>query len=240
MTKKQQLKPADNEYRCQRCWSEKDINLYPRSLFLGSEAKGFIILCEKCKGEAPQGEGNEDAFEDLFLRFASPKEFIQHYDAQSEAEALDKWCSEKGVDSAAVQVEEKGDKVRGDDTVEEGKDQQAPFGYELDDSTLKIINVDGEVVKQIFEEYLSGRTMESIARSLDNNAGGEGCGWGVGAVRDILKNPVYAGYDFKGSEAVKADHEPLIDRELFNNVQERIQRNIRNPRYRSKPLILVD
>jgi hypothetical protein len=239
MSKAQQLNPKGMDYRCERCWSEKDINLSPKSEFLGSHTKGFVILCERCKGEAPQGKGKEDAFENLFLKFASPKEFIQYYDSQSEAEAFEKWCETRGVDPSEVQVVDE-EEVEEDVSMGNVEDHDAPFGYELINGMLTIINGDADVVHHIYDHYMSGHTMESIARGLVKSREGKGNGWNVGVVRDILKNPAYAGYEFKGGDVKKAEHPPIIPKDLFNSVQERIQRNIRNPRYRAKPLILGD
>lgn len=239
MSKAQQLNHKEMDYRCQRCWSEKDINLYPKSEFLGRHAKGFVILCERCKCEAPLGDGKEDAFENLFLKFASPKEFIQYYESENQAEAFEKWCETRGLDPSEVQVVDE-EEVNEGPSLGNVEDHNAPFGYEVNNGMLKIINVDAEIVQHIYDQYLSGQTMEAIARNLVKNSEGEGNGWSVGVVRDILKNPAYAGYEFKGGDVKKAEHPPIIPQELFNSVQERIQRNIRNPRYRAKPLILGD
>jgi hypothetical protein len=206
---------------------------------MGNNAKGFVILCERCRGEAPKGEGNEDAFENLFLRFASPKELIQHYDSQSEAEALEKWCETRGLDVTEIQVKEEVE-INEEASPDSIGDVDVPFGYELQSSMLKIINDDAEVVQHIYDQYMTGHTMEAIARDLVKSREGKGNGWNVGLVRNILKNPLYAGYDFKGGEVVKVESPCIVEEELFNSVQERIQRNIRNPRYRAKPLVLGD
>lgn len=227
------------DYRCERCWSEKDINLYPKSEFMGDHVDGFVILCERCKSEAPGGGGKEKEFEDLFLKFASPKEFILYHGATGESEAMEKWRGNRDRQDSGDIVEQGGDSHE-EDFLDEVDGADVPFGYELRNDMLQIINDDASVVQNIFDRYQSGQTMESIARALANNQERSGMGWNVGVVRIILKNPVYAGYEFKGGEAVKANHDPIIERKLFNSVQERIQRNIRNPRHRAKPLILGD
>ncbi len=239
MSKAQQLNPNTMEYRCERCWSEKDINLFPKSEFLGRHAKGFVILCERCKGEAPQGKGKEEAFENLFLKFASPKEFIQFYNAKSQAEAFESWCEKRGLDASDLQVVEE-EEAQEESSLGEVEVSDVPYGYELNDGMLKVINDDTDIIPHIYDQYMSGHTMEAIARGLVIGREGKGNGWSVKVVRDILKNPVYAGYDFRGGEVVRVEHQPIIDRELFNSVQQRIQKNIRNPRYRAKPLILGD
>jgi hypothetical protein len=227
----------DEEYRCERCWSESNINLHPRKEFLGEEAKGFVILCERCKGEIPTDK-DPTVFEDLFLRFASTKEFIQHYHATSEQEAHRLWISElKGDDPSSEK--ENGNEYNRDVEVENSQ-EDTPFGYDLMDGVLIKVERDAEVVMSIYESYLSGKTMEKIARELLRDNGNSSTKWNLNEIRGILKNPIYAGYEFKGSDVVLADHEAIVDKETFNNVQKRIVRNIRNPKYIYEPLVLGD
>lgn len=227
----------DGDYRCERCWSEKNINLYPRSDFLGGDANGFAILCDRCKSEAPK-EKDLKKFENLFLRFASTKEFLLNYNATSEQEALMSWCKEMQIDESPIETISP-NKEKNHDEVG-GLDQKIPFGYELRGDTLTINPKDADVVRGIFDSYLSGNTMEKIARELLKDAGNESIKWSLNEVREILKDPTYAGYEFKGSNVVLGVHEVIVDKATFNRVQKRIVRNIRNPKYLYKPLILGD
>jgi site-specific DNA recombinase len=103
----------------------------------------------------------------------------------------------------------------------------------LNDNTLTINPEKAENVKIIYQKYLDGNTMERIARSLKGEASP-----GTLTVREILKDPVYAGYIFKGQDVIKGSHEPIIDSKTFNSVQIKIVRNIRNPKYVYEPLHL--
>ena len=219
------------QYRCDRCWTSDDINLYPKSMFLKEDTAGFVILCNNCKSETPI-EAPREIFEDLFLRFASPKELIAHYDAHTEKEAKTMWCKEHKVDNANYETEDM--EVTGEiENAETDQENEAPFGYEECDGKLSINQRDAEVIMSIFQKYLEGNTMERIARSLD-------CDPPINTqkVREILKNPVYAGYQFQGQELKKGSQEAIIKGETFNSVQQKITRNIRNPKYMYKPLEL--
>jgi hypothetical protein len=235
MKGKKQKDSHNGDYRCERCWSEDDINLFPRSQFIEGDAKGFVILCEKCKGEAPS-EKEEEIFDNLFLRFASPKEFIQTYNAGNEKEARKLWALEmEGKEPALENSSE--------DTTNEREgvgvtDEIIPFGYELVDERLTVSQKSADLVKEIYRSYLSGKTMEKIARDLTKQD--ESIKWSLNEIREILKNPNYAGYKFQGANVIIANHEAIIDAETFNQVQQRIVRNIRNPKYLYKPLELGD
>lgn len=234
---KEQLPEYDDvnpEYRCQRCWSTKDINLYPKSNFIDGNEKAFVILCERCFTEAPRGE-DEKIFNNLFLRFASIKEFIKYYNVKNEAEAMECWCNEFGIERTHVIQSARIDIIE-EQTIE-NKEEPSPFGYEMEEGRLKVNPKEIRTVQKIFKIYLSGRTMEWISRNLSREDENE-CSLGLETVRAILKDPIYAGYVFKGKELIRGEHDPVIDRETFNKVQQKIQRNIRNPKYRYDPLVL--
>lgn len=238
ITKEQQSRHDDVklEYRCERCWSSKDINLYPKSIFLGENEGGFVILCNRCRQEAPVDVENEILFEELFLKFATVKELVKHYNVKYENEAIDIWCKERGVDSSILE----------DDTVEDPPTPQrienekllTPLGYELLEGKLSVKEDEAKKIRIIFNQYLSGKTMEWIARNLSKESEVGEKYFSVRMVRAVLKDPIYAGYIFIGKEIVRGEHEPIIDKEKFNKVQQRMIRNIRNPKYLYEPLIL--
>ena len=235
MKNKKQKESPDGDYRCERCWSEDKINLFPRSQFLDKDAKGFVILCERCKEEAPF-DSDESEFEQLFLKFSSQKEFIQYYNAENKSEAMKLW--KKEMEGEVVLTTEP-DEVSEKEMQSVGEeDEIIPFGYDLKNGSFSINKHEKEIIANIFESYLSGKTMEKIARELSKK--NEGVGWSLNEIREILKNPIYAGYKFQGAEVVKARHEAIIKAETFNKVQQKIQRNIRNPKYRQNPLVLGD
>lgn len=130
----------------------------------------------------------------------------------------------------------------------------APFGYnkvkiQHEKGYTLEPNKDAETVKQIFDMYLN-QNMGSmkIARYLNNNGikAPDGGDWQYSIVRQLLKRKTYAGYVTYGNmttvktkkdgkvtksrkkneEAliVKGRHEPLIDEESFNIVQERLKK----------------
>jgi uncharacterized protein (DUF302 family) len=233
MSNKKQHNPPDGNYRCERCWSEKNINLFPRSQFV-DDAKGFVILCEKCKSESPS-EKDEKIFDNLFLRFASPKEFIQYYNVENEKEAKELWNQERDGKELVFDNTPK-DSTNDGERVGIGE-KKTHIGYEVIDDALIINQGQAELVKEIFKSYLTGKTMEKISRDLKKKGAKI---FSLNEVREILKDPTYAGYKFRGTEIIKAEHDAIIDPETFNKVQQKIVRNIRNPKYLYKPLELKD
>lgn len=114
------------------------------------------------------------------------------------------------------------------------------FGYDIQGKTY-VPNADAALVRQIYADYLAGKPVISIARSLGNN----GIRTRRGNLPDnrfvdyILANPVYIGkirwskdgksYYGRGGDTSKsylADglHEPIIDLDTWNAVQARRER----------------
>jgi len=87
-----------------------------------------------------------------------------------------------------------------------------PLGYDVTEGRLVPIEAEAEVVRQMFDLCLSGRTLEETAVEL--NAHGQrtklGTSWTPIKVFRILHNPVYAGFLRWDGIVRKADHDPLV------------------------------
>ena len=113
-----------------------------------------------------------------------------------------------------------------------------PFGYDYVDGELKINPTRAEIVKQIFDWYVSGIGMNEIAMRL-NSRGVRDEVWRHGTIRCILTNEKYIGdtllqkryttdtLPFKAVRNrgereqyyVKGTHEPIIEKTIFDNAQ---------------------
>lgn len=90
-----------------------------------------------------------------------------------------------------------------------------PIGYDYTDGML-IPNDEAPQVQLIFDMYLKGEKIRDICRYLSEHYTTRYTSWNyVGTVRRILGNNVYIGMvgEYKGQ------HEPLIDKEVFDSVQ---------------------
>lgn len=122
-----------------------------------------------------------------------------------------------------------------------------PYGYDKINGQLVINESEAEVVRRIFNEYLSGFGLNSICRNLNADGiimGKSGIEWKKKAVRYILTNEKYIGdclwqksytenvFPFKkpknrgeSDQYYVADHhEPIISREVFEAVQELLKK----------------
>ena len=128
------------------------------------------------------------------------------------------------------------------------------YGYRLVDGVYEIVPEEAEVVKRIYDLYLSGLGRASIIKILNSERiparfGGK---WSETSISDILSNEKYGGdlilqkkyvSDFRSKKLtinrgemrkvfVENDHQPIIDRETFEEAQREIAR--RHERYARK------
>ena len=100
-----------------------------------------------------------------------------------------------------------------------------PFGYWLDAQEMPIIHEQyGLIVQMLFQSYAEGMSLTALAnelirQSIPNQKGKPA--WSHSCIRNILTNPVYLG-DKK--------FPALVTRELFTQVQTRLEENGRKKR----------
>lgn len=115
------------------------------------------------------------------------------------------------------------------------------YGYQWKNSHLEIVPYEAEIVKRIYNEYLTGNTPRTIASRLnsENVTTINGCKWCDFNIRYLLKNITYTGnlllqktfvYDPISKKRkqntgelpqylIENNHAPIIDRNMFDKVQ---------------------
>ena len=207
--------------RCERCWGGTSLASYT------PEGGRPVVLCRACREEAPR---DPVVFREIFMRFGSAKEMISHYDARDEPEAIRKLCVERRLDHKAVirAIESHGR----DAGVPNGfLDFTRPYGYELRDGGLKVRPEEAKTVGVIFEMYVRGMGIAKICRELNaakihTKTGKE---WASQSVANVLRNPLYAGFTRDNGSLRHGKHRPIVDAEIFSDVQVRMEQRIRRP-----------
>lgn len=137
-----------------------------------------------------------------------------------------------------------------------------PLGYRVEDKHLVIDESEARVVRRIFSEYASGRSYKQIIDGLNRDGlkTKRGNSFGSNSLHDLLHNEKYTGVLIYGGKPYRSDGSrnthgktsadairiadavpAIIERELFDKVQERMAQNRRNqggrpPAKRSYPL----
>lgn len=99
-----------------------------------------------------------------------------------------------------------------------------PYGYERRDGRIEIIESEAAIIREGFDRYLAGETYYRLADDWNERAVPtfNGTPWTMARVRELLRNPRYAGIvDYKGVrvEAEAIEWEPLISRETWDKAE---------------------
>jgi DNA invertase Pin-like site-specific DNA recombinase len=109
-----------------------------------------------------------------------------------------------------------------------------PLGYAAVDKKVVVVPAEAEAVRTIYARYLELGSVRALAEDLDRRgirsksrqlATGRTIGggrFGVGALAHLLKNRFYLGEVVYRGEVHRGDHTPILDRELFEAIQERL------------------
>ncbi|MGC2161295.1 MAG: recombinase family protein, partial [Silvibacterium sp.] len=111
-----------------------------------------------------------------------------------------------------------------------------PLGYRLQDRKLYIIPEESDRIREIFSQYLRFKTVSALKEHLDRSSirskihiehgervGGER--FSRGALYKILRNHIYIGEIAHKDAIHKGEHEGIIDRELWDQVQKLLEEN---------------
>ncbi len=114
-----------------------------------------------------------------------------------------------------------------------------PFGYKLVDKKLIIDEAKAGIVKTIFAKYLEGYSLSQICDEYKLM-------WGASRVRRILENQTYAGYiryGVRGKQKknilVKGNHNPIISKEDFEEVQLLLEKKSKKYTHKAKRYLLT-
>jgi site-specific DNA recombinase len=118
------------------------------------------------------------------------------------------------------------------------------LGYDVSDHRLVINSVEAETVRRIFHRYLELRSVRLLRDDLatdgivskiriskrGNRTGGKV--FSRGALYELLSNPAYIGEIRHRKERHPGQHEPIVDRELWERVQRQLRDGAANSRVR--------
>jgi len=129
----------------------------------------------------------------------------------------------------------------------------APLGYAAENKKLVVVEAEAETVRTIFRRYLELGSVQALAADLDRRrirtkkrtyAGDRTVGgvrFGTGALAYLLKNRVYLGEIVHRGEIFEGDHAAIIDRAVFEAVQEKLKGGAvtRKLKLKSSPALLT-
>lgn len=96
------------------------------------------------------------------------------------------------------------------------------YDYNRETGTVTINHAQSLAIKFMFESYLSGRSITKLRDDL-NDKYPKQIPWNYRAVRMILGNPVYCGYNQFMGEIYKGNHEAIITKETYDKTQNELK-----------------
>jgi len=96
-----------------------------------------------------------------------------------------------------------------------------PFGYDYKEEGLVLNIRESEVVKRIFTMFMHGKSLNKIAKHLNENniSPKKGKKWYAKTISNILRNPIYCGIIRWDGIYKELGHPKIIDLEVFEKVQ---------------------
>jgi DNA invertase Pin-like site-specific DNA recombinase len=119
-----------------------------------------------------------------------------------------------------------------------------PLGYDVEERSLRVNSDEAELVRRLYRRYLKLGTVTELYRDTksaglrtkrrireDGTATG-GVNFSRGHLHRILGNPLYRGEIVHKSKRYEGQHDAIIDVETWDRVQELLEANRSNSRYR--------
>ena len=109
-----------------------------------------------------------------------------------------------------------------------------PLGYRVEDRALHIVEAHAEIVHSLFRRYLEAGSVVRLKQQLDaegfrlpvriDGAGRStgGSPLSRGHIYKILSNPIYVGRIGHKGQVHEGQHQPLVSRDLWEQVQQRL------------------
>ncbi len=180
------------------------------------------------------------------------KEFVSCYEALDTSNALGRFVVDMIQRMAQLESEQIGERTKigmreKAEGLEPSKSKKGtmgfnpPYGYRIGDGQLLEVLEELKVVSSVFSSYLDGETMDSICYSL-NGSGSltrRGNLWNKYNLRNILHNPVYAGYMRWEELLIPHDAAKAVSLEDYNKVQEMMASKVRDPSKRGVRLLPI-
>ena len=128
-----------------------------------------------------------------------------------------------------------------------------PLGYATVAKKIVVVPAEAEAVRTIFARYLELGSVRLLAEDLDRRgicskprrlSDGRtigGARFGVGALAHLLKNRFYIGEVVYRGDVYRSEHEPILERTLFEAVQGKLAAQVvaRRCRLRGSPALLT-
>ncbi len=129
-------------------------------------------MCKHCADGAP---ADALLFWEVYMRFGSTRELLQHYSSETEEEALRKLCIERDLNEREVIRRARGQQSADalNSAVKKANaflTYASPYGYDYVNGILQVKQEEARVVSLIFRRYLEGKGIAKICQELNDRS----------------------------------------------------------------------
>jgi len=190
-----------DNFKCQKCGfidnSGKELEVHHIIPILEKgkgEENNLITLCSICHSHAPD----------------SKKEFLIYISEKIDGKTLSSfrksnYSVSQRIKKGMIEKFSKGIHIT-----------KAPKGYKLHDKILTIDEEEAKQVKEIFNEFLNNEiSLTQLGKKFNMTTAG---------IKKLLQNTTYMGKVKFANIETEGNHEALLDKQLFEQVQEKIKK----------------
>ena len=184
------------------------INFMSMMEFLNKSGKGFVSSSESLDTDTATGRFVVDMMQRI---------------AQLESEQIG--------ERTYMGMKQKAEQLNGKGNSSSTMGFTAPFGYEIYEGQLVMNGEEFRVVEKMFRMYADDCTMEEICYRFNRDGiqTRKGNVWNKYNLRNILHNPVYAGYMRWGDMLIPHNAERAVSPKDFNSIQQKMLMKVRDP-----------
>ena len=118
---------------------------------------------------------------------------------------------------------------------------RVPLGYDVVDKQMVLNETEATTVQHIYRRYLALGCVRRLKGELDRDGyvskvhknGDGGVSFSRGALYNLLRNSIYIGKVNHKGKVYPGQHEPILDEQLWNDVQKQLESNRSKARNRS-------
>ena len=114
---------------------------------------------------------------------------------------------------------------------------RVPFGYTVEDKIVKINEKQADIVRQVYNDYISGMRLKDIAIKLKKQGvkTNNGNDWTINQISRMLRSPYYCGKVYADNTVYTNIYPPIISEELFDRVNKSLQTGKRTAAQKKAP-----
>ena len=118
---------------------------------------------------------------------------------------------------------------------------RVPFGYTVEDKIVKINEKQADIVRQVYNGYISGMRLKDIATKLKKQGikTNNGNDWTINQISRMLRSSYYCGQVYADNTVYTNIYPSIISEELYDRVNKSLQTGKRTAAQKKAPIPFI-